>query len=83
MTTHPIDRDAALQLARAALTSWGAGADLEIVGVECLGGWRFHARPTDPATTGGSDAVVRADDGTVHRVPSGASDAAIARLLER
>lgn len=84
MTTHPIDRSAASDLARDALIRWGVDPQLEVEGRPCPGGWRFRASVGDgPTAAGGSDAVVFVADGTVHRVPTGASDAAIARLLKR
>lgn len=78
----PIDVSLAGRLARDALIRWGHDPDCEITVAACPGGWRFHAIAdgTSPVV-GGSDAVVEAGAGTVHRVPVGASDAAVARLL--
>ena len=81
--TIPIDRPAAEALARAALTSWGVGPTTALETSACPGGWRvrvLRALDADPAL-GASDAIVRASDGAVLRVPSGASDAAVSRLV--
>lgn len=81
--TTTIDEAAAEALARHALSGWGAGPQAELAATALSGGWRFRVcgEAGDATTAGGSDAVVRAADGAVLRVPVGATDDAVARLL--
>lgn len=79
MTTS-IDRNAAEQKARDAFATWGHAADL-LAATDLDGGWRFHAIVAGGRAVGGSDALVRAADGAVLRLPAGASDQAAERLL--
>lgn len=84
--TTPIDQPAAEDLARQALSDWGYRPDAVLLASPCPGGWRFRVVTSEAdagagSNTGGSDAAVRAADGAVLRVPVGASDAAVARLL--
>ena len=86
--TTPIDEAPAEVRAREALVTWGMDRRADLLATRCAGGWRFRVRRTNGggratgAGVGGSDAVVRATDGAVLRVPAGATDAAVARLLQ-
>ena len=81
--TDPIDRSAAHDAAVDAAEAWGISAPLGLAGTVLPNGWRFHPiLPTNEAQNQiGSSHVAVCSDGSVVRVPAGASDAVIERLF--
>lgn len=80
--TAPLDGPTARALALAAAADWGMSTSDGLTGTRLLRGWRFRVAGAGLRRQVGDCDIVVGHDRTVLRVPTGASDGVVARLLD-